>query len=342
MRLLLATLFLAQLFFGSAFIIAHSKPSGRVINCDDAEAHEAAAVAVTHINSHHTTGYKYTLNQVEKIRAVPSNDNSESFFLELDLLETKCPSVSPTPLAQCPVRPVIEQAVEGDCDVRLSKINGTFAVLGTRCKSELDSAENLQRICPDCPMLASLNNSQVIHAVDVSLHKFNSGNNTVSYRLHEIGRGQIQGGISNTVSVEFIIAASNCSIEDANAGVVACVEETGASAHYGACSGTVVKHHDAVDEDVAVQCTIYEPQIKTGAQAGEQHVPHVPLAPTKPNVPHSHFHHSLYFSSESESAEHHFLVSPKKQAVKRSLTGEPVLPSLPANVPICPGKKIHF
>ncbi|XP_075058332.1 alpha-2-HS-glycoprotein-like [Mixophyes fleayi] len=337
MKLLLVTLFLAQLFFSSALVLP-SAPDLRVINCDDLEAHEAATAAITYINEHHKTGYKYTLNQIENIKLLSVVGPAENFYLELDVLETKCPSVSPTPIEKCTVRPVIERAVEGDCDVRLNKINGTFTVLVTRCKSELDSAENIQRICPNCPVLAPFNNTQVLHAVDASLQKFNSGNNTVFYRLHEIGRGLIQSGISNTANVEYIVVASNCSIEEANAGVVACVEQTGAGAHYGACSGTVVKHHGAVDEDVAVHCTIYEPQLRNGAQADQQLVP---LAPQKPNV--AHFHHNLHHSSESESTEHFFLDTTKRNAVKRSLTGEPVPPNVSKFIlPLCPGRKIHF
>ncbi|XP_073434839.1 alpha-2-HS-glycoprotein [Dendrobates tinctorius] len=307
---------------------------GRVVNCDDADVHEAANVAVQHINSHHNTGYKFTLNRVEKVYLRPSG-LGDIFFLELDLLETKCPSKSPIPVSDCDVRPVIEQAVEGDCDAKLQNQNGTFKVISTRCTSEPDSAENVIRICPQCTLLALLNNTQVVHAVDVSLNKFNGGNNTAFYLLHEIGRAKIQSGISNSVHVEFVIAASNCTVEEANSGTAVCVEQTGDGAHFGACSGSVVKNPGAVDEEVIVQCTVYEPQPgKTGA-------PQVPLAPPQTNVV-SRFHHNLHdpsmgpHSSESNSAEQ-LLASTAGHAVRRSLTGNPV-PSLP----LCPGRKIHF
>ncbi|XP_077146526.1 alpha-2-HS-glycoprotein-like [Ranitomeya variabilis] len=306
---------------------------GRVVNCDDADVHEAANVAVQHINSHHNSGYKFTLNRVEKVFLRPSG-LGDIIFLELDLLETKCPSKSPIPVSDCEVRPVAEQAVEADCNVKLQNQSGTFTVISTRCKSELDSAENM-RMYPDRPLLALLNDSQVVHAVDVSLHKFNGGNNTAFYLLHEIGRGSIQSGISNSVHVEFVIAASNCTVDEANSGTAACVEQTGAGAHFGACSGSVVKSPGAVDEEVIAGCTVYEPQPeKTGA-------PQVPLAPPQTNVV-SRFHHNLHdpsmgpHSSESNSAEQ-LLASTAGHAVRRSLTGNPV-PSLP----LCPGRKLHF
>lgn len=40
---------------------------GRVVNCDDAEVHEAANTAVQYINSHHNTGYKFALNRIENV-----------------------------------------------------------------------------------------------------------------------------------------------------------------------------------------------------------------------------------------------------------------------------------
>ncbi|XP_066457744.1 alpha-2-HS-glycoprotein-like [Eleutherodactylus coqui] len=311
----------------------------RVVNCDDAEAHEAANAAVQYMNSNRKTGYKFALNRIEDI-FVHGSAPVEVFTVELDLLETKCPSLSPTPIEQCPVRPVVERAVEGDCDIKLKKDNGTFTVIGIRCKSELDSVENMLKFCPNC-QLAPLNDTQVVHAVDVSLHKFNTGNNTAFYLLHEIGRGKIQSGISNSVDVEFVIAASNCSIDDANSGA-ACVENSGAGAHFGACSGSVVKNQAAADEDVVVQCAVYETQPGNVEQAV---VPHVPLAPPQTNVVKSHFHHNLHYSSlgplssESNSAEQ--LAAQGSHAVKRSLTGQSVPPSAP-RLHLCPGRKIHY
>ncbi|XP_044147347.1 alpha-2-HS-glycoprotein [Bufo gargarizans] len=315
---------LASLLLCQAVVLPLTQP-GRVVNCDDPEVHEGANLAVKHINSQHRTGYKFALDRVENVN-VQSSAFGEFFYLELDLLETLCPSLSPVPVENCSMRPITEQAVEGDCDVKLQKQNGTFTVLRTKCKSELDSAENLLRSCPGC-LLAPLNDTQVVHAVDVSLNKFNGGNNTAFYFLHEIGRGRIQSGISNSVHAEYIIAASNCTIDDVNAGVVPCVEETGANAHFGACTGTVVTHQGAVDEEVTVTCTIYEPQV------AEAVAPPAPPALPQTKGVHSHFHHSLHLgpqSSESNSAEqaHH--------AVRRSLAGEHV-----PHLPLCPGRKLH-
>ncbi|KAM4771112.1 alpha-2-HS-glycoprotein-like [Rhinophrynus dorsalis] len=343
MRLLLLSLLLAKLLICTAFVV--SKPSGRVVDCDDPEAHDAARASVAYVNTKHNHGYKYTLNRVEKVKVLPETDLGETFFLELDLLETKCPAVSPTSVENCPVRPIIEQAVEADCDVKLHKKNGSFSVVGMRCKSEPDSAENVFDLCPNCSLLAPMNDSRVVHAADVSLLEFNNGNNTVFYKLHEIGRAQIQAPPSNKVNVEFVIVASNCSKEDASSALESCDVLTGNATHFGACIGSVVKHQGAVDEEVTVQCTIYDPQPGQADQTGVQNDALVPQQ--QPAVAHGHFHHNLHYSSlgphssESNSAEGHLLAAHASHPVKRSLTGEPVPPSV-SRRPLCPGKKVFF
>lgn len=340
MRLQLATLFLAQLLLCSAHVVPSGTP---VLNCDDEEAHQAAAEAVRYTNAHHHHGYLFALNRVEKIIQLPSHGPDEIYLFELDLLETVCPHVSSKPIEQCAVRSKIEQAVEADCDYKMRKHNNTYEVLLAKCKSELKSAEKLLRVCPNCPLIAPFNDTRVVHAVDVALHKFNSGNNTNFYGLHEIGRGRIQQGVSDTTIVEFIAAVTNCTKEDAAAGLNGCVEEHGPNAHFATCSGTVVKLPGAADEEVSVKCEIHDAQPQKDAQAP---LPG-PVAPVPPRFVPSRFHHNLYFnnlsppSSESNSAEHHLLAAHAHRAVKRSLTGQPVHANV-RRLPLCPGRKIHF
>ncbi|XP_040205397.1 alpha-2-HS-glycoprotein [Rana temporaria] len=340
MNLLLETLLLANLVLCSGYVVPSNTP---VLNCDDEEAHQAAAEAVRYTNAHHHNGYLFALNRVEKIIPLPSHGGDEIYLFELDLLETVCPHVSSTPIEQCPVRAKIEQAVEADCDYKMRKHNNTYEVLQAKCKSELKSAEKLPRVCPNCPHITPLNDTRVVHAVDVALHKFNSGNTTNFYSLQEIGRGRIQQGVGNTAIVEFIAAATNCSKEDAASGLNKCVKEDGPKARYAACSASVVKVPGVADEDVVETCTIHEAQPQKDAQA--------PLPGPVAPVPHhfipSRFHHNLHFnnlsphSSESNSAEQHLLAAHAQRAVKRSLTGKPVHANV-RRLPLCPGRKIHF
>ncbi|KAM3932731.1 alpha-2-HS-glycoprotein [Leptodactylus fuscus] len=321
-----------------------SSEPGHLVNCDDPEVHQAAHAFVQHINNNRNTGYKYTLNEVKNAKVFLSA-SGEIYSLELDLLETKCPSLSPTPIRDCLVRPIIEQAVEGDCDGKIRKQNGNFTIISFKCKSELDSVENIRRFCPTCnTWLAPLNDTQVVHAVDVSLHKMNVENNSTFYVLHEIGRGRIQSGTGSSVHVEFVIAASNCTLNEANSGR-SCVEDIGVKGHFGSCSGSVVKTQGALDEEVVVQCSIFK---ALPGEVARAHVPaQVPVAPSQTNMFQSRFLHNLYdpsmgpISSESNSAELQLLAAQAGHAVKRSLTGQPVPANVPS-LPLCPGRKIHF
>uniref|UniRef100_A0A8D0L9X0 Alpha 2-HS glycoprotein n=1 Tax=Sphenodon punctatus TaxID=8508 RepID=A0A8D0L9X0_SPHPU len=200
----------------------------RVLDCDDPETEEAAAEAVNYINTHHQKGYKYALNRIEKVRVLPRRPFGEIFVLELDLLETTCHVVNPLPLENCTVRAFTDHAVEGDCDVKLVKVDGIFSVSSARCHSSPDSAEDIVRVCPDCPLLAPLNDTRVAHAVALALAQFNSDGPGPYIKLLEIARAQRQ------VNAD-------------------------ATAQFGFCQATVINQRGV--EDLKANCSIYEHQV---------------------------------------------------------------------------------
>ncbi|MBN3311288.1 FETUA protein, partial [Amia calva] len=148
-------------------------PNVRHLPCDSTDAEEAAQVAVDHINTQHHHGYKYTLNQIDDIKVLNRLPFGETYILEVDLLETKCHVLDPTPAENCTVRSLPETKVEGDCDVALMKVDGVFTVSSFRCKTSPDSAEDVAKICVGCPHLIPLNDSVGQQAITKSLHKFN-------------------------------------------------------------------------------------------------------------------------------------------------------------------------
>ncbi|XP_023381208.1 alpha-2-HS-glycoprotein isoform X2 [Pteropus vampyrus] len=208
MRSLVLVLCLAQLWG------CHSAPHGpglgyRELNCDDPETEQAALVAVDYINSHLLRGYKHTLNQIDKVKVWPRRPMGEVFEIEIDTLETTCHALDPTPVANCSVRQLQEHAVEGDCDFRVLKQDGQFSVLFAKCDSSPDSAEDVLKVCPDCPLLAPLNDTRVVHAVEAALAAFNARNNGSYYQLVEVSRAQLVPFPVSTY-VEFVVAATDC------------------------------------------------------------------------------------------------------------------------------------
>uniref|UniRef100_A0A8C5IY13 Alpha 2-HS glycoprotein n=1 Tax=Junco hyemalis TaxID=40217 RepID=A0A8C5IY13_JUNHY len=188
MKALVALILLVQLPIHKAVPAAPPAPLG----CDDPESEAAAEVAVNYINGHSHHGYKFALNRIEDIRVVPQGPNNDIIFLELDLLETTCPVLSPTPLANCTVRSFAEHAVEGDCDVKLQKVDGVLSVLASKCHSHADSSEDILKVCPDCPLLARMNDTEVLETVSAALNDYNSKTTDSYLRLLEIGRAKIQ------------------------------------------------------------------------------------------------------------------------------------------------------
>ncbi|XP_046956203.1 alpha-2-HS-glycoprotein isoform X2 [Lynx rufus] len=181
----------------------------RELDCDDPETEQAALVAVDYINNHVLQGYKHTLNQIDKVKVWPRRPMGEVFELEIDTLETTCYIRDPTPVANCTVRQLMEHAVEGDCDFQVLKQDGQFTVLFAKCDSSPDSAEDVRKVCPQCPLLAPLNDTKVVHAVEVALTAFNTQSNGSYFQLVEVSRAQLVP-LPPSTYVEFAVAATDC------------------------------------------------------------------------------------------------------------------------------------
>uniref|UniRef100_G3PUE8 Alpha-2-HS-glycoprotein 2 n=2 Tax=Gasterosteus aculeatus TaxID=69293 RepID=G3PUE8_GASAC len=146
--------------------------------CDSFEAEEAALVAQDYLNAQHTHGYKYALNRVEDIKIYTKPDG-DIYVLEVDLLETNCHVLDPTPLANCTVRPKISTAIEGDCDVVLKKVGGALTVLAFKCKTD----ESTEDLCVGCATLLPLNDTAALDFVQASLATFNNRTVNVTYAV---------------------------------------------------------------------------------------------------------------------------------------------------------------
>ncbi|XP_044111061.1 alpha-2-HS-glycoprotein [Neovison vison] len=278
MRTLALLLCLAQLL-GCRSVPVGTALAYREPNCDDPETEQAALAAVDYINNRVLRGYKHTLNQIDKVRVWPRRPMGEVFELEIDTLETTCHVLDPTPLANCTVRQLTEHAVEGDCDLRVLKQDGQFSVLFAKCDSSPDSAEDVRRLCPGCPLLAPLNDTKVVHAVDVALTAFNAQSNGSYFQLVEISRAQFVP-LPQSTYVEFAVAATDCAAKDvtdpAKCNLLA-------EKQNGFCKATLTEKVGG--EDVAVTCTVFQtqplpPQPQPGDAVADPAVP----APSPANL----------------------------------------------------------
>uniref|UniRef100_A0A3B5Q140 Alpha-2-HS-glycoprotein 2 n=1 Tax=Xiphophorus maculatus TaxID=8083 RepID=A0A3B5Q140_XIPMA len=184
-----------------------AQPSILLPECDSVEAEEAALVALDYLNAQHTHGYKYALNRIEDFKIHTLPDGNNTYVLEIELLETDCHVLDPTPVANCTVRPKHLTAIEGDCDVVLRKVAGILTVLAFKCKTE----ESREDLCLGCSTLLPLNHTQGQDFVQASLTKLNNETQNLTYSLLEIGRmsSQVVAG-GKRYKAEFVVVEANC------------------------------------------------------------------------------------------------------------------------------------
>ncbi|XP_010308957.2 alpha-2-HS-glycoprotein [Balearica regulorum gibbericeps] len=343
MKALVALILLIQLPIHKAVPAAPPAPLG----CDDPESEAAAEFAVNYINGHSHHGYKFALNRIDNIRVLPQGLNNEIVFLELDLLETTCHILSPTPLANCTVRSFTQHAVEGDCDVKLQKLDGKLSVLASKCHSHADSSEDVLRLCLDCPLLASLNNTEVLTTVTAALNDHNSKTADAYLRLLEIGRAKIQYHPVHIVYVEFAVAATNCSAEAAKDNAEACQLLPDDQSNFGFCTATMATQPS---QNLQVDCQLYGHQpgvtyFQPGQDTSAGLVPSVVQGFTNHNL---RLSHNSPVASESSSSEFPTSMLSAKSVAKRAVAEVAQHDKVPRPVgfvpppPPCPGKIRHF
>ncbi|TWW72817.1 Alpha-2-HS-glycoprotein Fetuin-A [Takifugu flavidus] len=335
--------------------------------CDSAEAEEAALAAQDYLNGQHTHGYKYTLNRIEDIKVMAMPDGNSTYVLEVDLLETDCHVLDPTPLANCTVRPKMMTSVEGDCDVVMKKVGGAFTVTAFKCKTE----ESTEDLCLGCPVLLPLNDTTALSFVRETLVTVNNRTKNITYSLLEVGRmsSQVVSG-GPTYIAEYIITEANCTetcspLLDASAARGICYAKGKEGAHTVDCKMFPVQM-PAADSNTTVAAAS-PPHVHAHAHA---HPHHHSFRHHKLTALHNPHLSDLLSSESSESGEvaptaaavdgtpgpatdssaasaANSAVTPEADApapiVKRDAPVEPVLEANPVLlVPLCPGRVRHF
>lgn len=306
----------------------------KIPGCDDPETEEAAAAAMDYINKHLKHGYKVVLNRIEKVVQQERRPHGKVIELELDLLETTCHIVSPTPAENCTVRQREEHVVEGDCDVKMIKDNGHYKVVCTKCHSSPDSHEHVLIPCTKCIHLSNLNDTDVVNTAKAALAKYNAANDSHDYfKLLEISRGYHEGS-SKDVHVEFAIVNTNCSVQQAKEHAEDCHVADDAHRHYGFCKASSHKAAAEGAEEHDVHCTIYDHQPGVHHHhLTEEHLSGK-LAPAGRGVPHLDLIHSHNDTSASHShSDEAVPVEKPSSLVKRAIL---------AVSPGCPGRYRHF
>uniref|UniRef100_A0A8C1FJT5 Cystatin fetuin-A-type domain-containing protein n=3 Tax=Cyprinus carpio TaxID=7962 RepID=A0A8C1FJT5_CYPCA len=325
--------------------------------CDSPEAEAAALVAQDFLNAQQTHGYKYALNQIDEIKFISMPPQADTYHLELDLLETTCHVLDPTPVSLCPVRQKVDMAVEADCDFVLENTTQGLSVVAFKCETETESDE-----CLGCPQLVLLNDSDGLQLIESSLDYFNKNNalNT-KFALLEIGRirSQIVSG-GPRYFAEYAIIGTNCTSQDDDI----CIPQNHNVAIHGLCLAQGSAKLNDVDckifgptqaVDPASNATVQVQKLLHAHTFGPQHNPAIHgLKHHKLTALHDPSASGLLSAESSESAE--VVMVPKIAPVVKREVAETQGPAVDAAVsektpvlskpillaPICPGKKKHF
>ncbi|KAL7991025.1 hypothetical protein Chor_014455 [Crotalus horridus] len=316
------------------------------LNCNSKAAKYRADQAVHYINEHNLHGYKQALNIIKTIRLLPSDGLSVIMYLKLNLLETECHVLDPTPVENCTVRQQHNHAVETDCDVKIIYNIETFKdEFLVKCHSTPGSVEKILEDCPKCPLLLSLSDPHVVDSVEYVLNKHNEKLSGHVYEVLEISRGQHKYE-PEAFYVEFAIVEVNCTAQEAHDDHHHCHPNTAGENHIAFCRATVFRSYASLekpkDEKFESDCVIlHVKEGHTHSHLIEHHIGKYSTSPghnsTVLNLAHSHNHTSA--SHESHSHEH---VTEVPVAVAKREDPTDIPHHHTPSVDGCPGKVLHF
>ncbi|XP_041792072.1 alpha-2-HS-glycoprotein [Chelmon rostratus] len=143
------------------------------IPCNDKAVEKLSRLAVTYINEDRTDGYKFALNRVANVHLHAQGPAGNVYYLDLDVLETKCHIGSPKPWKRCDVRPFMETQISGNCNTTILHTPEGYSYLYSYdCTLVPDPPEKLQLTCPTCPVLLQVESQQAVNAARATLASY--------------------------------------------------------------------------------------------------------------------------------------------------------------------------
>ncbi|CAL8394892.1 unnamed protein product [Boreogadus saida] len=143
------------------------------IPCNDKAVEKLSRLAVTYINEDRTEGYKFALNHIANVHLHAQGPAGNVYYLDLDVLETKCNVGSPKSWKRCDIRPYMETQISGNCNTTILHTPEGFSYLYSYdCTLVPDSPEKLQQTCPTCPLLLPADSQVAVDAARITLSSY--------------------------------------------------------------------------------------------------------------------------------------------------------------------------
>ncbi|MEQ2225850.1 hypothetical protein ILYODFUR_021760, partial [Ilyodon furcidens] len=177
------------------------------IPCNDKAVEKLSRLAVTYINEDRTEGYKFALNRIANVYLHAQGPAGNVYYLDLDVLESKCHIGSPKPWKRCDVRPFMETQISGNCNTSILHTPEGYSYLYSYdCALVPDPPEKLQQTCPACPVLLAVESPEAMNAAGITL-EFYKRQSTLGAGLgvKKVTRAAAQNVPTKAIFVEYTV-----------------------------------------------------------------------------------------------------------------------------------------
>ncbi|KAM3875966.1 fetuin-B [Diretmus argenteus] len=266
--------------------LALGPPELAPIPCNDKAVEKLSRLAVTYINEDRADGYKFALNRVANVHLHAQGPAGNVYYLDLDVLETKCYIGSPKPWKRCDIRPFMETQISGNCNTTiLHTAEGYSYLYSYDCTLVPDPPEKLQQTCPTCPILLPADSLVALNAARVTLASYKRQSTLgADVGVKKITRASAQVAPVKASFVEYTVQECPEGVTDRGTCQRLTIDSDTETA--GFCAGSV---HGDVDfhPDVQVSCEMFKQQnveLLRPVQPQFHDLPPDPIIPTLPPV----------------------------------------------------------
>ncbi|KAF7662163.1 hypothetical protein LDENG_00244890 [Lucifuga dentata] len=252
------------------------------VPCNDKAVEKLSRLAVTYLNEDRTDGYKFALNRIANVHLHAQGPAGNVYYLDLEVLETKCHVGSPKPWKRCDVRPFMETQISGNCNTTvLHTTKGYSYLYSYDCTLVPDPPEKLQQTCPTCPLLLPVDSPEAVDAAQITLASFKR-QSTLSADLgvKKITRAAAQVVPQKARFVEYTV--QECPEGRTERGTCQRMTIASDTETAGFCTGSV---HGDIDPDVQVSCEMFKAQNVDILRPVQPQGHDLPLEPEIPTFP---------------------------------------------------------